>query len=59
MGEVRLASQDSLNRLYDNMKQTVEDVYKQQYVDMVLNEALGKGVLILLLIKRIESIWKT
>lgn len=44
MNEVRPASQESLDRLYDNMRQTAEDVYKQQYVDMVLNEALGKGV---------------
>ena len=44
MNEVRPASQESLDRLYDNMRQTAEDVYKQQYVDMVLNEALVKGV---------------
>ena len=45
MNEVRPASQESLDRLCDNMKQTAVDVYKQQYVDMVLNEANGKGVL--------------
>lgn len=44
MNDIRPASKESLDRLYDNMKQTAEDVYKQQYVDMVLNEALGKGV---------------
>lgn len=44
MNEIRPASQESLDRLYDNMRQTAEDVYKQHYVDMVLNEALGKGV---------------
>lgn len=44
MNEVIPASRESWDRLYDNMKRTAEDVYKQQYVVMVLNEALGKDV---------------